>query len=178
MPPRRRRSVRLLGYDYTQPGAYFITICLQDRWCLFGDIEEGTMRLSQVGEIARTCWSNIPDHFPHVELNSSVFMPNHMHGILVITSNDLTYKHDAAPVEQFGRPVKGSIPTIVRSYKATTTWRINAAKGTAGEKVWQRNYYEHIIRNKDSLWKIQEYIANNPLQWDMDQLHPANPSRW
>ncbi|GIV52421.1 MAG: hypothetical protein KatS3mg038_2942 [Candidatus Kapaibacterium sp.] len=206
-----RRSIRLKGYDYTQPGAYFVTIVTKDRVCLFGQVVEGQMRLNAVGHIAQQCWTDIPNHFPHVELDAFIIMPNHVHGILVIT--DVGARHAVPPdvdvgarhavplptvplptappptvpqpptvsihptVEQFGKPVHGSIPTIVRSFKSAATRYINILRGTPGAPVWQRNYYEHIIRNEDALNRIREYIATNPLRWQLDRENPDRTGR-
>ena len=172
-----RRSIRLKGYDYSQPGTYFITICAHDRACLFGEVVDGEMRLNEYGHIVRRCWEEIPLHFPHAELDTFVVMPNHVHGIVILTvgaRHDVGARH-AVPLphtEQFGKPVPGSIPTIVRSFKSATTRHINALRGTPGAPVWQRNYYEHIVRNEESLNRIREYILTNPIRWAMDWENP------
>jgi putative transposase len=171
-----RRSIRLKGYDYRRQGAYFVTICTHDRLCLFGEVVGGEMRLNEYGRIALGCWKEIPLHFPQAELDAFVVMPNHVHGIIVLTvgarhavplQNGISEK-----TEQFGKPVAGSIPTIIRSFKSATTRHINALRGTPGSPVWQRNYYEHIIRNEESLNRIREYIKTNPLRWAMDSENP------
>jgi len=136
-----RRSIRLKEYDYSQAGLYFITICTQNRECLFGDVKNGMVELSHIGKIAHNIWYEIPQHFGHVELDEFVLMPNHLHGIIVI-----------------------------RFYKARTT-RLVRDKGF-NYFVWQRNYYEHIIRNEDELNKIREYIQNNLLKWHLDRENP------
>ncbi len=119
-----RRSIRLKGYDYTQPGAYYITLCTKARQCLFGDVIKGEMRLNSLGNIAFNCWQAIPNHFPHVELDAFVMMPNHLHGILVIRDTLMRTRQYRVPTieqdrisktEQFGKPVSGSIPTVIRS---------------------------------------------------------------
>ena len=165
---RHRRSIRLKGYDYSQPGAYFITICTQDRACLFGDVMGGEMRLNEYGHIVWRCLEEIPLHFPHAELDAFVVMPNHVHGIVILTVQNGVF----GKMEQFGKPVPGSIPTIVRSFKSATTRHINALRGTPGAPVWQRNYYEHIIRNEESLNRIREYIVTNPMRWALDRENP------
>ena len=174
-----RRSIRLKGYDYTRAGAYFITIVTQNRACLFGAVVEGRMRLNPLGQIVQECWLAIPDHFPHALLDEFVIMPNHLHGIIVLQEmeNSVGARH-AAPreprLEEFGKPVAGSIPTIVRSFKSAATKHINEYRGTPGAPVWQRNYYEHIIRNDRSLHRIRGYIATNPLRWHLDRnIHPT-----
>ncbi|MDZ7371262.1 MAG: transposase [candidate division KSB1 bacterium] len=176
-----RRSIRLKGYDYTQPGAYFITICTHERAHVFGAVADGTMRLNDAGRIAAQCWRDIPAHFPHVKLDAFVIMPNHVHGVLWImddddNGDDVGARH-AAPLpaaapphtEQFGKPVPGSIPTVVRSFKSAATQRINAWRGTPGAPIWQRNYYEHIIRDERALNAIRCYIQENPLRWHLDR---------
>ncbi|MCP9448033.1 MAG: hypothetical protein NNA22_10760, partial [Nitrospira sp.] len=122
MPCPNRRSIRLKGYDYSQAGAYFVTVCTQDRTCLFGDVADGEMRLNDAGGIARQCWFDIPAHFPNASLDEFIVMPNHVHGIIVVDGRGTACR---APTEQFGRPVTGSIPTIIRSFKSAVTKQIN-----------------------------------------------------
>ena len=162
-----RRSIRIKGYDYSQPGAYSVTICTRDRECLLGSV----LRLNEFGEIARRCWEEIPGHFPSVELDAFVVMPNHIHAIMVVPGRGTACF--APTTEQFGRPVAGSIPTIVRAYKSATTRRINVLRATAGVSVWQRNYYEHLIRTEKELQSIREYIIGNPALWNEDRNNPA-----
>jgi putative transposase len=183
-----RRSIRLKGYDYTQPGAYYVTLCTKRKQCLFGDVVKGEMRLNSLGHIAFTCWQAIPNHFPHVELDAFVIIPNHLHGILVITDTLVRARHCRAPTielcdisttEQFGRPVRGSIPTVIRTYKAAVTIRINRICNTKGTSlIWQRDLYEHINRDEESLHTIRQYIVENPWRWTDDpenpQHHPKN----
>jgi putative transposase len=171
-----RRSIRLKEYNYTQPGAYFITLCTKARQCLFGDIIKGEMRLNYLGCIASNCWLAIPEHFPHVELDTFVVMPNHLHGILIINDTPVRAQQCCTPTkEQFGKPVSGSIPTVIRSYKSAVTKRINAicnAKGTS--LIWQRDFYEHITRNQECLQNVRQYILENPLCWAEDSENPQH----
>ena len=169
-----RRSIRIKGYDYTQGGAYFITICVRGRECLLGSVVDSQVQLSQYGEIADACWQAIPDHFEHVEIDAFVVMPNHIHGIVCIANRD-PGKALASSSEHIGKPVSGSIPTIVRSYKAAITKGVNQLQDRPSAPFWQRNYYERIIRDELSLQRIREYIANNPCRWEQDQLHPTHP---
>ncbi len=170
-----RRSIRLKGYDYTQPGAYFVTLCTQGRAHLFGEVVDGEMRLNEAGLVAEQCWRAIPDHFPHTVLDAYVVMPNHLHGIVWIVvgaRHAVPLPTPAVPLptaEQFGRPVPASLPTIIRSFKSAVTNRINALRQTPGASIWQRNYYEHIIRNEDALNRIRTYIQENPLRWARDR---------
>jgi putative transposase len=176
-----RRSIRLKEYDYTQPGGYFITIVAYQRDCLFGEIVNGEMRLKDLGKIADECWRSIPNHFPNVELGAYVIMPNHVHGILVINDpagidsipserRGTIYR---APTEQFQKPVPGSMPTIVRTFKAAVTRRSGREHNATG--IWQRNYYEHVIRNHEEWDRIHRYIEANPSMWTEDDENPLKP---
>lgn len=170
----RRRSIRLHGYDYAQAGSYFVTICTKDRACLFGEIVDCVVRLNDCGVIVERVWTSIPKHFPRVVIDEFVVMPNHVHGVLtVISIDDGRGTACRAPAqERFGRPTPATIPTIVRSIKSAATKEINELRGTPGGAVWQRNYYEHIIRNDDSLNRIRQYIRDNPAHWVLDQENP------
>ena len=167
-----RRSIRLRGYDYSQAGAYFVTICTQNRECLFGEIVDGEMRLNEAGRTGVNEWLKTAEIRDEIELDEWVVMPNHFHGIVVIANGRGTARR-APTVERFGQPVSGSIPTIVRSFKSAATKRINELRQTPGAKLWQRNYWEHIIRDESELGHIREYIRNNPAQWELDKLHPG-----
>jgi len=171
-----RRSIRLKNYDYSQPGAYFITICTHNRECLFGDIVDGEMILNEYGEIAKKCWLEIPVHFPNVLLDEYVIMPNHVHGIIIINDNigennhlpDIVGAKNFSPlhIPKFQSP-KRAIGSIIRGYKiGVTKW---FRQKTEIYNVWQRNYYEHIIRNEGELNQIREYIINNPFNWQSDE---------
>lgn len=159
----RRRPLRLPHYDYASAGAYFVTICTEERICLLGNIRDSTMRMNQFGEVVETCWRELPNHYPHVKLDSFVVMPNHVHGIIMLepTAN-LPGKRSA-------------IPEIVRAFKSFSTRRINMLRNASGQSVWQHGYYEHVVRNEISLAEIREYIAGNPAQWLTDGNHPAFP---
>jgi REP element-mobilizing transposase RayT len=181
-----RRSIRLKGFDYASVGAYFVTIVTWHRDMLFGEIANDEMRLNTLGNIADECWRAIPDHFPNVELGAFVVMPNHVHGILVIQNGVDAFASTfnrrgtiyRAPTEEFQKPVPGSIPTIVRTYKAAVTRRIGREYNSAG--IWQRNYYEHVIRNHEEWDRIHRYIQSNPSQWAEDDENPnvtANKDR-
>ncbi|MCP9448369.1 MAG: hypothetical protein NNA22_12480 [Nitrospira sp.] len=168
-----RRSIRLKGYDYSQAGAYFITIVTQDRACLFGDGVGGEIRLNGLGEIVRQEWLRTGHIRPNVELDAFVVMPNHVHGIIVLHGDGRgTLQRAPTTVERFGKPTSNTIPTIVRLFKSATTKRINERRGTPGAPIWQRNYYEHIIRDDESLNRIRQYIAENPLRWHLDRENP------
>lgn len=146
-----RKLLRIPGFDYSQSGAYFITICARDRRCLFADIAHGRVKLNHRGDKAAACWDDIPNHFAAVVLDAFVIMPNHVHGILLFT--------ETVP----GR----TLQTVVGSFKSAVSRQI-------GEGVWQRNYWERVIRNEDELNRIRAYIDKNPLCWAND---PENLQR-
>ena len=193
-----RHTIRLKNYDYSKAGLYFITICTQNRDCMFGEITDGKMELSRIGKMAEKSWLEIPQHFPQVVLHDFVIMPNHVHGIIEITTdtvvvgaknfspendtehspenntehlpeNDTEHlpendtEHSYAGAKNFS-PLRGTARTvgsIVRGFKIGVTKQI-------GFSPWQRNYYEHIIRNRESYENIANYIKNNPLNWKND----------
>jgi len=167
-----RRPLRLQQYDYSQVGAYFITICVHNRQHLFGNIADGQMHLNDAGCVAEQCWIEIPRHFNFIELDEFVVMPNHMHGIIVISDIRRGTACRAPTLEQFGKPVPGSLPTIIRSFKSAVTRTVNTIRDTPGIPLWQRNYYEHVIRDEDALNRIREYIITNPMRWDLDRENP------
>jgi putative transposase len=179
-----RRSIRLPGYDYTQAGAYYITIVTHNRKNLFGAVINHEMCLSPLGKIAFHEWEQLARRFKQVELGAFVVMPNHVHGIIIIHEDrataDLTAQHNPpdlrrAPThERFGKPVSGSIPTIVRSYKSAVTLRINYARRSDNDPVWQRNYYEHVIRDERDMQAKWDYIEGNPILWDDDDENSNN----
>jgi putative transposase len=175
-----RRSIRLSGWDYTSAGAYFVTICTHERSRLFGKVVDGQMQMNEYGQIVWACWKEIPLHFPHVELDAFVVMPNHVHGIIILAPVGARHKVGAphAVPPPFGKPVPGSIPTILRSFKSAVTKRINALREVPGAPVWQSNYYEHIIRYEREWGHIREYILNNPARWETNENNPDFPSLW
>jgi acetate kinase len=176
----RRRSIRLKGYDYSKAGAYFVTVITEDRGCLFGNEVDGEIALNSFGEAVRAEWFRSQDLRPYLILYDDEFvvMPNHVHGIIWIADNqsdDVGARRRRAPtLEQFGKPVSGSIPTIIRAFKSATSKRINELRSTPGESVWQRNYYDHVIRDEADLNRVREYIAANPARWAEDEENPTN----
>ena len=173
------RSIRLKGYDYAQDGAYFVTICTHRQSCLLGEIVDGEIMLTSYGEVARACFEEMPHHFAHAEVDVFVVMPNHLHGIIVVTDGTEVGTQHAAPLRKEAslRPAPGSLSTIVRSFKSASTKRINELCGMPGAPVWQRNYYEHVIRNERDLERIREYIVTNPLKWALDRENPQRTGR-
>jgi len=179
---RERRSTRLPTYDYSLAGAYFVTICAHNRTCIFADIADGEIRLNDLGRVVTECWNEIPRHFPGVELDVFAVMPNHLHGIAMLPRdewctevNDNTGRGKAclAPTpRRFGTPPPNSLSSIIGSFKSAASRRINILRRTPGAPVWQRNYYEHVIRNREDLHEVQQYILDNPLRWAMDNENP------
>ncbi len=166
---QRRRSLRLKGYDYSQAGAYFVTICTHRRTCLFGDLAQGVVRLNEVGIIAQQTWDELPVHYPHVSLDAFVVMPNHVHGIILLTDDPVVVGAGFKPA-----PTKlHAVPEIVRAFKNFSARAINDRQGSPGASVWQRNYYEHVVRDENDLSRIRQYIANNPVCWAEDDNNPA-----
>jgi REP element-mobilizing transposase RayT len=210
-----RKSIRLRGYDYSAPGRYFVTICAQEKACLFGGIASGQIELNDYGRIVENVWKDLPLHFPLVELDRFVVMPNHFHAIVVIvdprakrvgagfprpdsersetgvgagfprpdserseTGVGAGFPRPMSPVLSRGgeNPPLRALGDVIRWFKYESTKRINELRSMAGRRIWQRNYYEHIILSDKSYWRIREYIANNPKNWVKDKLHPD--SNW
>ncbi len=168
-----RRSFRLRGYDYAQAGAYFVTIVTQGRQCLFGEVVESEMRLNEYGRVVVECWNGLPGHYPHVGLDAFVVMPNHVHGVLELTRNVGAGLRPAPTSAKW----RHSLSEIVRAFKAFSSRRINELRNMPGAPVWQRNYYEHIIRNEDDLYDIRQYIIYNPAKWAEDGENPVSVKR-
>jgi REP element-mobilizing transposase RayT len=181
-----RRSLRLKEYDYSQIGAYYITICTHNRECLFGEIVDSEMLVNDIGETIKKWWSQLENKFKDIKLDELIIMPNHIHGIIIIVGADLCVCPETG--EHIGSP----LPKIVQWFKTMTTNEyisgvkqnrfkpFNSGEHTGSPLLWQRNYYEHIIRNEDELSKVREYIVNNPLKWQFDKENPTNikGNRW
>ncbi len=191
-----RRSIRLKGYDYSQPGAYFITIVTQNRECLFGDVVDGKMRLNDAGRMVERWWLELNHKFPAARTDAYVVMPNHFHGIVIIVGIDLRVCPDRAHPDRVcpdhARPDRArpdgdaphgdTLPTVVQWFKTMTTNEYIRGVKTLGwtpfpRRLWQRNYYEHIIRNDWEWNRIRAYIANNPLRWERDRENPSSVPR-
>lgn len=176
-----RRSLRLRGYDYSEPGAYFITVCTQRRECLFGEIVDGKMWLNEYGQIVHDEWFRAASIRPYVHLfeDEWIIMPNHVHGIIWISEGIVKATRQVGATRRVaptnGRPCgpqPGSIGAIVGQFKSITTKRINHHRGALGAALWQRNYYEHTIRDETALHCIRQYILENPLKWHLDWENP------
>jgi REP element-mobilizing transposase RayT len=159
-----RKSIRLLGYDYSQLGAYFVTICVHNRKSLFGQIVNSEMTLNNLGLLAETAWMDLPNHFSSIEVDTFIVMPNHTHGIIIIRDTRNIISSSPRP----------SLASIVGSYKATVSRNINRLRQTPDAQVWQRNYYQHIIRDNKELHDIRHYIVENPASWAKDRVNPLH----
>ena len=181
-----RRSIRLKGYDYSSEGAYYVTIVVQGRECLFGEIIDGEMYLNECGEIVQKWWDEIPNHFPNVKLGAFVIMPNHVHGIIFITAKRRgevlsprdhpdNNNQDADNLGGETPPLrKPTLGQIVAYFKYQSTKEINRIEtDKAITKFWQCNYYEHIIRDDKDLQNKVDYVNANPSLWDEDDNNPA-----
>lgn len=170
-----RKSIRLRGFDYSQPGCYFVTVCTAQKRHLLGRIVDGVMHPNDAGRMVDAIWRELPARHP-VSLDEYVIMPNHFHGIVRIEA--IVGARFIAPnlSRQAVRP-KGTmngVPTIgkiVHDLKARCTHAINQSRSTPGVPVWQRNYWERVIRNEAELASTREYIRNNSKQWELDELN-------
>ena len=167
-----RRSIRLKGYDYSQVGGYFVTLVTLWREYLFGDIVNGEMCLNDLGRIVEACWHAIPEHFPNTDVDMFTVMPNHVHGIIMIYDDTcrgtipIVGARHASPLPPRGTP-PGSLGTIIGSFKSSVTRR--AGQELNSGNIWQRNYYEHILRDQADHERIANYIATNPSNWTDDE---------
>jgi REP element-mobilizing transposase RayT len=187
-----RRSIRLKGYDYSQAGAYYVTIVAWHREFLFGEIVNKEMRLNKVGKLVEWEWLELPRRLRYVELGASVVMPNHFHGILFIHENVGATRQgqtrpnpnlkplqtlipdgiDGSPLPRGPKPA--SLGAIIAQFKSRVTKRIWKFPEFKNTPIWQRNFYEHIIRNEIDLQNKTDYIEANPLLWDEDDENPVN----
>ncbi len=172
-----RRSIRLRGYEYSHAGAYFVTLCTWQRECLFGEIVDGEMVLSNIGSIAAAVWTDLSSHYRQVELDAFVIMPNHVHGLIVFCDEQAE-----ETISQQGRvenpplqdEIRHGLPEIVRGFKTFSSRRINAIRHNRGCPVWQRNYYDRVIRNENEMSRARAYIVDNPSKWAYDRENPIN----
>lgn len=191
-----RKSIRLKGYNYSQNGAYFVTICTDKWFCLFGNIEKGEIQLNKYGEIVFEEWQQSSTIRKEIELDEFTIMPNHIHGIVIINNvtnapQTVGAKGTSPDTNSHAQQAKGpsplqrptfrmkpkSLSSFMSGFKSSVTKRINILRNTPGAPMWQRNYYEHIIRNEYRLNRIREYIINNPLKWHLDRENPERQGR-
>lgn len=188
-----RHSIRLKDYDYSRDGAYFVTICTWQRECLFGEIVDGELVLNEMGRVVQAEWERTEKVRENIVLDEYVVMPNHFHGIVFIANSvgampmartdatgnqtgilsvhpQVRATHRGAPTG----PAAGSIGAVLAQFKSIVTKQINILRNNPGCPVWQRNYYERVIRNGNELSRAREYIVNNPMKWELDRENPIN----
>jgi REP element-mobilizing transposase RayT len=188
---RNRRSIRLKGYDYTQAGAYFVTLCTQERAYLFGEVVDGEMRLNDAGKMIERWWNELNNKFPQSKTDAHRVMPNHFHGVIAIVvgadlrvcPNQTNAFDETGTIHETGLPCEtgahagAPLPKMLQWFKTMTTNEyIRCVKQQEWPpfhaRLWQRNYYEHIIRNEESLNRIRQYIFDNPARWPFDRENP------
>ena len=182
MTPPSRHSIRIPGYDYSEVGPYFITICTHQRKTLLGEIKDQEIVLSEAGGMVHQSWQDLPQRFPGVVLDAFVVMPNHVHGVLGLVGAGLALPEagaaSSAPTADGALAVKKvTLPAIVRTFKSLSAIHVNRALSRQGQPFWQRNYYEHVIRDEKSLDRVREYILHNPLRWALDAENPRPQGR-
>ena len=171
-PDRGRKNIRLKDFDYSTAGYYFVTVVSHKRKNIFGEIIDRELNLNRLGLIVEKTWQEIPMHFPYIVVDSYVVMPNHFHGIVII--NKVGAQH-AEPLRHAELQIKTQpLGVIVRSFKSAVTKRVHDLGLFVGEKIWQRNYYEHIIRDEHDHQQIADYILSNPFNWEYDHENPEN----
>jgi REP element-mobilizing transposase RayT len=179
----RRRSIRLPNYDYALNGVYFITLVTAGRASLFGDIVDGSVRISAIGRIVQEEWLRSAEIRGELALDAFVIMPNHVHGVVFLRSEGVVAsgrKGDqpvAPTLRRFADvgPGKRTLSAFVGGFKAAVTTRANALRGMPGATLWQRNYWERVIRDDRELDRAREYIVDNPRRWSEDKHNPCRP---
>ncbi|MBE9119009.1 transposase [Lusitaniella coriacea LEGE 07157] len=167
-----RRSIRLKEYDYSQPGLYFVTLCTYRQQCWFGEIQQAQIHLNQIGKIVAGEWLRSAQIRPTLQLDEWIIMPNHLHGIVGIVATESDIVKQPKPHEFRRSP--NSLSSFIAGFKGSVTRQINQIRENTAIPIWQRNYYESIIRDENALDKIRDYIRNNPHQWEKDPDNPQN----
>ena len=173
-----RRSLRLKDYDYAQSGAYFVTIVTRGRACLFGEVLDGDMQLNDAGRMVQSVWDDLPAHYPRLKPDEFVVMPNHIHGVIMLSDRITAGDGDVGTDGRAGfKPAptnaQHGLLEIIRALKTFSAQHINELRHTIGASIWQRNYFEHVIRDEESLNRIRQYILDNPARWEFDRENPA-----
>jgi len=181
MQKHNRQTIRKEGYDYSKPNQYFITVCSKYHQYFFGAIKDGIMHLNLFGNIVADEWKRTSAIRNEIRLNEFVIMPNHFHGLLTIDFQSEQAINNCLAEQKKGDrrvaptgPKPNSIGAIIAGFKSASTKKINQLHKTPGRKIWQRNFWEHIIRNKDEYNRIRSYIIKNPEVWEKDKLNPGS----
>jgi REP element-mobilizing transposase RayT len=169
--PNRKR-LRLAEYDYSHAGMYFVTICTHRRELLFGTVHAQAISLTPAGCVVQQCWDEIPAHYPGVRTDAFVIMPNHIHGLIQLTGTGTVGARHASPGPEAARARPPTLANVVGSFKSAVTSRVNVQRGTPGATVWQRGYFERVLRNDDEMLRARKYIVENPLKWHLDEENP------
>ena len=176
-----RRSIRLKGFDYSLPGHYFVTVCVRHFRCVFGEVVADEMRLNRAGIMVDHAWQALPSRFDTLELHVWQLMPNHFHAIVYILDRGVVGATGRSPLHSVladkkrpNGPRPKSISSLMAGFQSAVTAKINKIRQTPGAKVWQRNYYDRIIRTEHELHRIREYIVANPTKWAKDRDNPGN----
>jgi REP element-mobilizing transposase RayT len=170
-------AIRLKDFDYYKQGIYFITVCANRRLEIFGIIEDRQSILSGAGQVADAWWREIPHHFPNASLLDHIVMPNHLHGLIYLRGNENGTACRASTdknSESYGMPIRGSLPTIIRSYKSAVTKLMHERFPESPKRIWQPGYYEHIIRDEEELKYTINYIEANPANWETPENRICN----
>lgn len=170
----RIESTRRKDWDYSSGGAYFVTICTKDRRHSFGEIVDGVLAEKGQSRICAECWRDLPNHYSNCALDAFVIMPNHVHGVIIIDNQIGCVETGLKPVSTDCVNKRHSLFEIVRGFKTFTARKINDFQNTRGQPFWQSRFYDHIIRSENDLFRIREYIANNPEKWNSDRNNPEN----
>jgi REP element-mobilizing transposase RayT len=171
-----RRSIRLREFDYSTSGGYFVTTCVQNRECLFGEVLGDVMVLNEAGELVETIWNGLTERFLCIELDAFVVMPNHAHFIINIVSPDVrdgaNRGNRAGQESRAGQAHAPTLGQVVGAFKSISAVQVNRLLSRTGQPLWQRNYYERVIRNEGELRGLRDYIIHNPLNWADDTENP------
>jgi putative transposase len=169
-PIHHRRTIRLPGWDYTADGAYFVTVCTNSRTDLFGEIVDGRMHLNAVGDAVAGAWRWLSEQYSYVVLDEWCLMPNHLHGIVTLTGRGGS--RTAPTCQIIVPPRRKTVGRLIGAFKTVSTKQINQLTNTPGAVIWQRNFWEHIVRDVAELDRIRDYIRENPTNWPADPLNP------
>jgi len=173
---RDRKAIRLRYYNYSQAGGYFITICTHNRDYLFGQVKNQQIMLNEAGDVVKRWWLQLEDKFTGIKLDSCVVMPNHIHGIIIVEEKEVGAIHELPLQKGKSERRRMLISQIIGYFKMNSAKYVNRLRNATGHTLWQRNYYDHVIRNENELSRIREYIQNNPLRWDLDRENPLSKS--
>ena len=164
---KKRKANRLTDFDYSSSGYYFVTVCVKDRKNWFGGIVKDEMVLNGYGKTTKDYWLAISEHYNNIDIDEYIIMPNHIHGIIIISSDMVGTEHCSVPT---GKNHYGLLSKTIKSFKNVCTKHFRQQFNN-NDFIWQRSFYDHIIRNEEALKKVREYISKNPLNWAIDEVN-------